>query len=274
VIDLLTKYFVPVQVGTTDVLQKSDIEQSEYEKAMRGTLEGGFNIVDIDGKCVDRFSRGTTDQLIRWLKGYAEQRHLQPRNREESRANKERSLPVPKSKTEKSLLLHSMTASSDDDLGVAHDWIDLAPAEWACFVPRGSPEVGLSREIPVSIANKLYVYFYPPISDFSSSMSMVLNASLRATVLSASRGEIQLELDGSVTMVHDQFVHSGLKRPPPATVRAKLIGVATFDVVRKEFTSFQMASTDAVFSFSYMTRGQAKRSDRKFVIGVEQETRR
>ncbi|HKA53973.1 MAG TPA: hypothetical protein VKJ47_09965, partial [Candidatus Binatia bacterium] len=56
VIDLLTRYFIPVEVSSRAVRERGGAEQKEHERIQRSALQGGFNnwsvgayVVDPDG---------------------------------------------------------------------------------------------------------------------------------------------------------------------------------------------------------------------------------
>jgi hypothetical protein len=277
VIELVSRYFVPIwlsrdnyQKGTRSKAEWEEIRRIDRDKQQRG-LKGGTVCVYMlapDGAVLATLPvhhAHDPKNLVPFLKQIIDKEKLEPRNPEAVRAS---AAPRPKVQPheEGGLVLHVRTKNEGAraGYGVSEDWAELTPQEWKAFLPSGSGEirVGDSRKVDDKVADKLFLYFYPPGPNWKSKDGTVLERALTATVVSVTARDVRIGLRGSVVLSHPFG-----DKDTPGKVTARLAGVLHYDPTTKTINSFVMASEEANFVWEWKGRPQPE----KMVIAVETE---
>src|SRR5262249_23528774 len=157
VIDLLTKYFVPVYVAKDDSrqIQPSQPDQDELLRIGRACrqqqLDAGtvcVYIVHPDGtmlatQLVQKASK--PEHLIPLLKQVIEKEQVTARDPKTVRVAAARK-PVT-AKSDDGVMLHVLTRFEGNraSYGLSEDWVELAPDEWRSLVPKEGLKTGAAR---------------------------------------------------------------------------------------------------------------------------------
>jgi len=259
VVELVSRYFVPVwfsrddyQVGPRDQGERQALQKIDRERKQRG-MEGGsvsINVLNPDGTLLASLElkkASKAENLAAFLEELVEKGKLQPRKPEAVRASTPRSA-AHKPATAGGLVLHVLTryVGKRANFGLSHDWVELTAEEWKALVPAGEARAGKSWEVPAKVADKVFLYFYPPAPNWKVQDSSVLERSLTATVVSASDKEVRVALSARVVVSHP-FGGKGTD----GKMTAKLTGVLSYDPARRAVTSFLMASDEAKYVWMY-----------------------
>ena len=273
VVRLVSRYFVPVWLSRDDYAlnKKSKAEAAEWQRihttaGRLGLSNGNVSVylLDPDGTPLASMvvtKALATDNLITMLRKVIDAQHYQPRKPEAIAATR-RPAPGPFTpRTPGGLVVHVWTRflTGETEKGLGEDWVELAPADWAELVPAANAQMGTTWQVSRKVADRLYQYCYPPLCEYNASSSKVRAAMLTACVSAASAQEIQVSLHGTLELDHSRDgVNDG-------QVRARLIGLVTYDPGRKVVTSLRLASEQATFVWHW--KGQANPS--RIAIGME-----
>ena len=247
IIDLLSKYFVPVWLSNDhfQMAGPSDAEQEEvqriYRERVRRHLDSGtvcVVVLDPDGGVSATLNLHKASQAGNpppFLQKIVDDGKLGPRGAEAIRATTAAPRPPAKPRTEGGMVLHVLTRFADmkPNRGVSQDWFEWTAAEWSAFAPAKDAAVGAVQTVPKETANKLFRRLYPPAGDVGSRANAKWSAAaLTSTVVAVEDGEIRVKLEGEAEMrvpVGDD--------PTGGKVTVRLIGAARYDPAKRAFTS-------------------------------------
>ena len=256
IIDLLSKYFVPVWLSNDhfQLTAPSDAEQQEvqriYQERVRRRLDSGTVCVVIlapDGgvaATLNLHKASQTEILAPFLQQIVDDRKLAPRSAEVVRNMTAAPLAATKPRTEGGLVLHVLTRFEEmkPNRGVSQDWYEWTAAEWSALAPPTDAQPGAVQTMPKDAADKLFRRLYPPAGAWDPSKCKVVAARLRSTVVGAADGEVRLKLDAEAQMT----VPVG-DDPTGGKVTVQLVGAARYDASKRTFTSLSLASESAEF---------------------------
>lgn len=274
VIELLTQYFIPVFVAKDDSRQvqpsKADLDEVlriSRECRDRNLPAGSVcaYIIHPDGsvlatQMVQQASK--PENLVPLLKDIIAKEKLSPRDAKAARAAALRKPVQPKA--DGGLVLHVWTRFEGGraDYGLSEDWVELAPSEWAAFVPPTGKKPGASWPVPEEVAKKLFRTFFPPGPNWDIRQSHVLKAGLTATVLTVNANGMEIALRGAVELSYP-FAGPGTD----GQVTAKLVGIVRYDPRKNALSSLALVSEEA----QYVWQWQGKPQPEKMAIAVEME---
>ncbi len=276
VIDLLTKYFVPVWVSREhyQLAPPSDEEQDELERidrdrAKRG-LEGGTVCVYVlapDGavSATMRVQKAyKPENLAPFLQKIVDDEKLAPRSDEAIRATAAAPRPPAKPATEGGMVLNVWTRFDDpkSNRGTAQDWVEWTADEWAALAPAAGAKPGDARTLPRDAAARLFRRLYPPTGRWDAHDCEFAGGGLTATVVSVEDGEVRLRLEGDV-----ELKYPVLDKQASGKVTARLIGAARYDPAKRVFTSFVLTSETAEYDWSW----EGKPQRQKMLMAVEMQ---
>ncbi len=274
VIELLTKYFVPVFIARDDSrdLQPSKADQEEVLRISRECrvkkLEAGSVcafVVHPDGsvltaKLVQQASK--PEVLIPLLKEIVAKENVTPRDQEAARPAPLRKPVRPKS--DGGIVLHVWTRFEGDRAryGLSEDWLELVPADWEAFAPPAGAKPGDTWPVPDKVLEKVARYFYPPGPNWDVRQSKVTKAAVTATLATAGARGPEVSLRGTVELSYP-FAGPGTD----GVVTAPLVGVARFAAEGKKLTKLSLVSDEARFVWQW--QGQPR--PEKMAVAVELE---
>ncbi len=276
VIDLLTKYFVPVWVSREhyQLAAPSDSESDELlridrERAKCG-LEGGTVCVYIlapDGSVsatmrVQKASK--PENLVPFLQKIVAEQKLTPRAPDDVRASTAAPRSPAKATTEGGIVLNVWTRFDDpkSNRGTAQDWVEWTASDCAALAPTAAAQPGDIFTVSQDAAGKLFQRLYPPTGIFDAHDCEVASAKLTATVTAVESGEVRLRLEGNADL---KYPLSDAKADGKVALR--LIGAARYDPARRAFTSFALASESA----EYVWLWEGKPQRQKLLAAVEMQ---
>ena len=276
VIDLLTKYFVPVWLSNDhfQLAAPSDAEQAEvrriYGERMRKGLDSGTVCVVVlapDGgvsATMNLHKASQVQNLVPFLQGIVDEQKPEPRSAETIKATTAPPRPPARAHEEGGMMLHVLTrfAEMKPNRGVSQDWFEWSADEWSAFAPASDAKAGDVQVVPKAPASKLFRRLYPPAGSWDPRNCQILAGKLTATVVDVADGETRLNLEGEVELA----VPVG-DDPTGGKVTAHLTGAARYDREHKKFTSFVLASEHAEFVRTW----QGKTFPGKMLMGVEME---
>jgi hypothetical protein len=276
VINLLTKYFIPVWVSRDhyQLTAPSDSEKDEMlridrDREKRG-LEGGDVSVFVlapDGvvsasMAVQRAYK--PENLAPFLQKIVHDQHLEARGAKAVKDTAAAPRPPSHPKTEGGMMLHVWVRDENmkDNRGLSQDWVEWTAAEWQTLAPAADARPGSTLALPREAAGKLYRRLYPPGPMWNARDAELANGKLTATVVSAGDGEVRLKLEGEADVI---FLATG--HPTDGRIKAKLVGAARYDKAKRAFTSFVLTSEQA----EYVWYWEGKPQPRKLLMAVEME---
>jgi hypothetical protein len=274
VIDLLTKYFIPVWVSRDhyQLAAPSDSEQDELlridrDRAKRG-LEGGTVCVYVlapDGavSATMRVQKACgPENLAPFLQKIVDDQKLTPRAGDAVRATTAAVRPAARPVTEGGAVLRIWTRLEDmkNNRGVAQDWVEWTADDWSALAPATDAKPGAAQTVPRETADKVLRRLYPPASRWDVQDSEVTAASLTATVVAVEGGQVRMRLEGDMELKFPVSLPSFNGK-----VTAHLVGAAHFDTERHCFTSFVL-TTDAA---EYLRHWDDKPVHQKMLAAVE-----
>jgi hypothetical protein len=274
VIDLITKYFVPVwvsrdnyQLDPPSAAERAELERIDLDRAKR-KLEGGtvcVFVLDAEGGVLatQRVQRAyKPENLVPFLEKIVADKHLKPRSAASIRA----SAAAPKTiepKTEGGRFVHIYTRCDRPGAngGLSQDRIELTAEECKAFVPAADTRAA-TWKLPDALAHKLFQYSYPPQPHWKVTSCKVLSGTLKATRISTSAGETHLKLEGEMKL---SFPHTG--KPTDGRITAQFVGMARANVKKQTLTSLTLVSEQA----KYVWFWQGKPQPMEMRIALEME---
>ena len=268
VIDLLTKYFIPVWVSREhyQLAPPSDEEQDELDRidrdrAKRG-LEGGTVCVFIlapDGSvsATMRVQKAyKPENLAPFLRKIVDEQKLAPRSDEAIRATTAAPRPPAKPATEGGMMLNVWTRFDDpkSNRGTAQDWVEWTADEWAALTPAAGAKPGDAQTLPRDAAAKLFLRLYPPTGRWDAHDCEFADGGLKATVVAVEGGEVRLRLEGDA-----ELKYPVVDKQADGRVTVRLVGAARYDPARRAFTSFALASETAEYAWSWEGKPQRQK---------------
>lgn len=274
VIDLLSKYFIPVFVAR-DEARQVEPSKSDQDEVLRISRECRTRNLPAGSVCVYVVHPDGTvlttqmvqqaskpENLVPLLKDIIAKEKLTPRDAQAVQTVELRQ-PV-RPKTEGGVVLHVWTRFEGGraDYGLSEDWLELSRPEWASFVPPAELKPGASWPVPDKVAEKLFRYFFPPGPNWDIRQSAVLKAGLTATLLAVTTHGLEITLRGMVELSYP-FAGPGTE----GKVTAQLVGVVRHDPRKNVLDSLALVSEEA----KYVWQWQGKPQPEKMAIAVELE---
>jgi hypothetical protein len=276
VINLLTKYFIPVwvsrdhyQLAAPSDLEKDELLRIDRDRVKRG-LEGGDVAVYVltpDGAMAASMAVQKAykpENLAPFLLKIVNDQHLEVRSAKALNETTAAPRPPSRPKTEGGMMLHVWVRDENmkDNRGVSQDWVEWTPTEWQTLAPAADAKVGSALALPREAVGKLYRRLYPPGPMWNARDAELASGKLTATVVSAGDGEVRLKLEGETDVIFPATGH-----PTDGRIKAKLVGAARYDKVKQAFTSFVLTSEQA----EYIWYWEGKPQPRKLLMAVEME---
>lgn len=262
VIDVLTRYFVPVWLSTDEYgTAPTDADRAEWQRIQK-TAHGGniyVYLVSPDGRNIGQL--GVTEalhaeeQLLPLLRKAIDAEKVKPRDAADIPKPRE---VLPKPAAGDGLALHLWTQG---ERGRADEWIVLAAADAAAFAPPAKTTAGATWQIPRATVDHLFRYFYPPIGNYPVTASEVHQGTLTATAVAVSATEVRLVFTGALVLRHDAASNGTM----PARMESNVIGVGRYDRNRKTWTMLQLATDGA----QHIWYWQGKPSRNRMGVAVE-----
>ncbi len=281
VLDLLSRYFVPVLYSVDDYEQakKNKAAADEWDRIRqlaerRGLARGTVCVYLVapgggvlDSMLVDQAMKPAA--LVPMLKRVIEAEKLQPRDPETIASAHAARLPKDGSdRGGRRLNIWTRNLGANASLGASQDRLELTAAEWAGFLPDSEIRRGISWKVSQQLIDKLYPYFFPPIQNYDSRNSTILKASLNANATDVSPKQVRLSLRGKLEMDHPlRPVEKPLAFPAKTNgrVTATAVGSALFDREKRTVRAFQMVSEEA----DYLWHWQGNPVQWPFVLAAE-----
>lgn len=275
VIDLLTKYFVPVWISRDhyQLAAPSDSEQDELlridrDRAQRG-LEGGTVCVYVltpDGAVSATMrlqSAWKPENLAPFLQKIVDEQKLQPRSAEAVKATVAAPRPPGRPEADGGLTLHVWTRFEDvkNNRGLSQDWVEWTVDDVSTLAPGADARAGTKLTMSRG-AGKLFKRLYPPAARWDGRDCEVAGGQLTATVVAVEGDEVRLKLEGDV-----ELKYPVTDKPLDGKITAKLAGAARYDSRRRLFTSFALASETA----EYVWQWEGKPVHQKMLMAAELE---
>ena len=273
VIDVVSKYFVPVAVSRDDYQrdprgqdEKAELLRLDRERARRG-LKGGNVCAFVIAANGDVLATQPVqlaykpENLLPFLQSIITDQKVEPRSEEAIRASAAKPVDT-KPKTEGGRIIHIWTCLDTGlNRGLSNDRVELTAAQCKAFVPSDETKPGTSWDIPDEIAHKLFLYGYPPGPQWTTKDCKVLKGTLKATLAAVSNSEARIELEGEMVLKFP------LGRPTEGRITARFVGVARADCKKQTLTSLELVSEEA----DYVWYWQGKPQLRKMRIAMELE---
>ena len=270
IIELLTRYYVPVYVSNEDYARTGSApaeEKAERNRIWQEAAKKGFSsgtvhvyILAPDGSLIDSLHVATASKVDQTLA-------LLQRNLDKLKTAAGRALvaPAPQSACPKAdagcLVLHlterdlrrqggdlvpirprlGETRSGNWGAFAAEDWIVLTRTEWSKLLPDKATDIGASWELDRDVTARVLTHFYPSTENNNVSTNRIDEQSLRATVLSIREGVVRARLDGHLKMKHP-FYH----RDDDNFVDATIVGILEFEPGKK-IHSLELATLKAAY---------------------------
>lgn len=270
VVELLSKYFIPVWLSTDDhdLVPKEKAEADEYVRYRklahaRGLTAGNVQIYLIlpDGELLTTLhvaEAAKSDTLRRLLQKTVTDYKIEPRREVPRPAGvRPRLRPREEDRAEFHVVARYLGPRATSGLG--ENWVELSGEECAAFVPRETKK-DFSWEVPAATANKLYGYFFPPGPNYQAGNGKIEESSLTARVAAVEEGRALVLLRGRLTMQH----RIGGKETD-GDVRARVSGYALIDTKARRLTELALVTDDAEFVWHW----QGKPQPSKFTAFVE-----
>jgi hypothetical protein len=279
VLDLVSKYFVPVLVSRDDYQrepraadEKAELQRLDRERARRG-LKGGNVCVFLLAANGDVLATQPVqlaykpENLVPLLQEILTEQKLQPRSQEAIRASiaKPTGALTPKpsletSSRESGRIVHIWTRlDTGANRGLSKDRVELTAEQCKAFLPPVGTKPGASWEIPKEIAYKLFQYGYPPAPQWRTTDCQVLKGTLRATLTAMSEEEARMQLEGAMVLKFP------VGKPTEGRITAHFVGIARVDRKKQALVSLALVSEEA----DYVWYWQGKPQPRKMRIALE-----
>jgi hypothetical protein len=273
VMDVVSKYFVPVSVSRDDYQrdprgqdEKAELLRLDRERARRG-LKGGNVCAFILAPNGDVLATQQVqlafkpEKLLPFLQSIITEQKLEPRSEEAIRASAAKP-PETKPPTDGGRFIHTWTCLDTGlNRGLSNDRVELTAAQCKAFVPPAEAKPGTSWDIPEEIAHKLFQYGYPPGPQWMTKDCKVLKGTLKAALAAVSDGEAHINLEGEMVLKFP------LGRPTEGRITARFVGAARADCKKQTLTSLELVSEQA----DYVWNWQGKPQPRKMRIAMELE---
>jgi hypothetical protein len=273
VIDLVSKYFVPISVSRDDYQrearaedEKAELIRLDRERARRG-LKGGNVCAFIVATNGDVLATQPVqlaykpENLLPLLQSIIAEQKLGPRSEEDIQTSAARPADA-KPKTEGGRFVHTWTSlDSGGNRGLSNDRVELTAAQWKAFLPPAEAKAGTSWDIPDEIASKLFQYGYPPGPQWMTKDCKVLKATLKATLAAVSDEEARIELSG------EMILKFPVGKPTEGRISAHFVGAGRADRRKLALRSLELVSEGA----EYVWFWQGKPQPRKLRIAMELE---
>jgi hypothetical protein len=271
VMDLISRYFVPVLVSRDDYQsdprsedEKAELLRIDRECARRG-MKGGSVCAFILAPNGDLLTTQRVqlalkpENLLPFLQQIITEQKLGPRSEEAIRAS---AAPPSRALGSEGHFIHIWTRQdTGDNQGLGSDRVELSAAQCKAFLPPADAKPGTSWDIPEEIAHKLFQYGYPPFPQWETKDCKVMKATLRATLAAVSDEEARIQLEGEMLLTFP------LGRPTEGRVTARFVGLARADRKKQTLTSLVLVSDQANFVWNW----QGKPQLRKMRIALELE---
>lgn len=273
IVDLVSKYFVPVCVSRDDYQRdpRSDEEKAEMlrldrDRAKRG-FKGGNVCVFVIAANGDVLATQPVqlaykpENLVPFLQTIIAEKKLGPRSEEAIRTSAAKP-EDDKSKPGDSRYIHVWTCmDTGQNRGVSNDRVALTAAQCQAFLPPPDAKPGTSWTIPEDIAQKLFQYGYPPGPQWRTTDCKVMKGTLKATLLAVSEAETRFELEG------EMLLKFPLGRATEGRITSRFVGAARADLQKHTLTSLGLVSESA----EYVWYWQSKPQLRKMRVAMELE---
>jgi hypothetical protein len=272
VIDLLSRYFIPVWVSR-DHYQKGEPAKEERDELLRidrerarRKLPGGTVCVFMvapDGSVTATMpvqQAYKAANLVPLLERTVADRKLEPRDPKAVKATKAPPRESVRPETADGLVLH-VWARGDvrgENRGVSEAWVELTAKEWRSLTPEGDKPIN----VPRSTTDKLYRLFYPPGPIWDATAAEVLQGTLTVVLESSTGGVRHYRLSGAT-----KLCYPANQKPADGRVTAEMVGYLDYDEKTKTITRFGLVSEEAVHVWYW--KGEPQR--RPMRIAVEQE---
>lgn len=276
VINLLTKYFIPVwvsrdhyQLAAPSDSEKDELLRIDREREKRG-MEGGdvsIFVIAPDGKLLASMSVQRAykpENLVPLLQKVVESQNLEIREAKAIKQTTAAARHPSRLKTEDGLMLHVWVRDEDmkENRGISQDWVEWTAAEWRTLAPATDARPGSKLALSREAAGKLFRRLYPPGPRWDARDAELGGGGLTATVVSTENGMVRLKLEGEVDVIFPATGH-----PTDGRIKAKLAGVARYDSGKHRFTSIVLTSEQA----EYVWYWENKPQPRKLLMAVEME---
>jgi hypothetical protein len=270
VVDLISKYFVPVLVSRDDYQrdprgedEKAELLRIDRECARRG-MKGGSVCAFILAPNGDLLATQRVqlaykpENLLPLLQQIIAEQKLRPRSEEAIRASA--APPGRNNKHAAGYFIHIWTRQdTGDNRGLGNDRVELTAAQGKAFLPPADAKPGTVWDIPEEITHKLFQYGYPPGPQWEAKDCQVQKGTLTATLAAVSDGEARIQLEG------EMLLKFPLGRPTEGRIKARFVGLARGDRNKQTLTSLMLVSEQA----EYVWYWQGKPQLRKMRIALE-----
>lgn len=276
IINLLTKYFIPVWVSR-DHYQLAEPSNSEKDELLRidrdrekRHLEGGDVSVFVlapDGAVSASMSVQRAykpENLEPFLQKIVLDQHLEARSASAIKETTAAARPPSRPKSEGGVVLHVWVRDENmkDNRGVSQDWVEWTAPEWQSLAPLADAAPGSSLDLTREAVGKLYRRLYPPGPRWNARDAELASGTLTATPVSVKGDEMRLKLQGEADVIFPATGH-----PTDGRLKAKLVGAARYNTAKGRFTSFVLTSEQA----EYVWYWEGKPQPRKLLMAVEIE---
>jgi hypothetical protein len=256
VIDLLTRYFVPVvfSVDGYGEPQRDRAEEEEFARIRHRARELSYPTGTVcvyllapDGDVLGTLGVERAEQpaqLLALLRRTVELHRVRPRDPGTARPRAAVSPAPPGAKTDGGHVLHVWTVPEGKSTyqGASHDWVELESAEWRTFLPPAGAQPGDTWQIPRPVIDRFARYCYPLVPNYRADASRVRSASLTATVTAVRPGAVEIALEGRLHLGHALAAKKG-----DGDVVGRLVGVAVADTRRGTLSTLEILADRAEY---------------------------
>jgi hypothetical protein len=273
VIDLVSKYFVPVSVSRDDYQreprdnnEKAELERLDRERARRG-LKGGNVCVFIIADNGDVLATQPVqlackpENLVPLLQKIIAEQKLGPRSDDAIQTSAAKPADA-RPKTEGGRFIHIWAClDTGGNRGLSNDRVELTAVQCRAFLPPAEAKPGASWAVPEEIAHKLFRYGYPPGPQWMTKDCKVMKGTLKATLAAVAGEEARIELEG------EMLLKFPIGKPTEGRITARFVGVARAERKKQTLLSLALVSEQA----DYVWYWQGKPQPRNMRIAVELE---
>jgi hypothetical protein len=266
VIDVLTKYFVPVW-RSRDFYQIAGPAKEEREELLRidrecqqKKLDGGsvaVFVIDADGTVLAAMKLHDArlpEKLVPMLQKVVEDKKVEARSKEVIAKAVSAYQDRHKPKEEGARIFHTWTRFTDNraGYGVSEDWVELSKEDVEGLLPAKDAKAGTTYKVPDKVLDKLAVTFYPPAPNWQLDDSEVVSRKLTATVKSISKDVVEVTLQGEAVVNHP----FGVKKETPGKATVPLVGTLKGNLKDRGLTQFALVSDGAKYVWQYQNTPQ------------------